>query len=226
MPTFFDSHEEFSKWFSNDIESHAENRGDLNQHQLQRLHMILKPFMLRRIKKDVENELAEKIELQIKCYMSARQKRMTSALKSSISIDDLLQRAVSLNQNDEVNFLMNHVMQLRKVCNHPDLFERANVISPVVWFDTSKLDSTPISKKEKSSEFIYCSASNPIILRIPKFFYRQGLVNTKGINDGKKSFWLDTKSLVIHKYCLVSTSENVHRSKFYDGSDESKRYKL
>lgn len=30
--------------------------------QLSRLHMILKPFMLRRIKRDVENELSEKVQ--------------------------------------------------------------------------------------------------------------------------------------------------------------------
>lgn len=29
--------------------------------QLSRLHMILKPFMLRRVKKDVENELSDKV---------------------------------------------------------------------------------------------------------------------------------------------------------------------
>lgn len=31
--------------------------------QLSRLHMILKPFMLRRVKKDVENELSEKVSV-------------------------------------------------------------------------------------------------------------------------------------------------------------------
>ena len=57
MPTLFDSHEEFSEWFSKDIESHAVNQStsQLNQHQLSRLHMILKPFMLRRVKSDVEH---------------------------------------------------------------------------------------------------------------------------------------------------------------------------
>ena len=29
--------------------------------QLSRLHMILKPFMLRRVKRDVENELSDKV---------------------------------------------------------------------------------------------------------------------------------------------------------------------
>ena len=46
MPTLFDSHEEFSEWFSKDIESHTQSNTKLNQQQLRRLHMILKPFML------------------------------------------------------------------------------------------------------------------------------------------------------------------------------------
>lgn len=61
MPSLFDSHDEFSEWFSKDIENHAENKGTLNEHQLRRLHMILKPFMLRRIKKNVQNELGDKV---------------------------------------------------------------------------------------------------------------------------------------------------------------------
>jgi DNA helicase INO80 len=65
MPSLFDSHDEFSEWFSKDIESHAggENKGTLNEHQLRRLHMILKPFMLRRIKKNVQSELGDKVRL-------------------------------------------------------------------------------------------------------------------------------------------------------------------
>ena len=57
----FDSHEEFNEWFSRDIESHAEKKSALDESQLSRLHMILKPFMLRRIKRDVEHEMAEKV---------------------------------------------------------------------------------------------------------------------------------------------------------------------
>ena len=60
MPTMFDSHEEFNEWFSRDIESHAEKKSALDESQLSRLHMILKPFMLRRIKRDVEHEMAER----------------------------------------------------------------------------------------------------------------------------------------------------------------------
>ncbi|TSR99399.1 DNA helicase INO80 [Bagarius yarrelli] len=65
MPTLFDSHEEFNEWFSKDIESHAENKSAIDENQLSRLHMILKPFMLRRIKKDVENELSTDRDLDV-----------------------------------------------------------------------------------------------------------------------------------------------------------------
>lgn len=61
MPSMFDSHEEFNEWFSRDIESHAEKKSVMDEHQLSRLHLILKPFMLRRIKRDVEHEMAEKV---------------------------------------------------------------------------------------------------------------------------------------------------------------------
>lgn len=61
MPSLFDSHDEFSEWFSQDIEKNADKQNGMNEHQLRRLHMILKPFMLRRIKKNVQNELGDKV---------------------------------------------------------------------------------------------------------------------------------------------------------------------
>ncbi|KAI8813271.1 SNF2 family N-terminal domain-containing protein [Cladochytrium replicatum] len=133
MPSFFDSHEEFSEWFSKDIESHAEN-GDtqLNEHQLRRLHMILKPFMLRRVKKDVENELGEKIEIEVPCQLTARQKQIYQLLKEKISVAELIGR---LDQAGTVESLMNIVMQFRKVCNHPELFDRADVQGPVSFVE-------------------------------------------------------------------------------------------
>lgn len=49
---------------------------------LSRLHMILKPFMLRRIKKDVENELSDKIEVMVYCPLTTRQKLLYSGMYS------------------------------------------------------------------------------------------------------------------------------------------------
>ena len=76
MPKLFDSHEQFQEWFSKDIEAHSVDQKQLNQHQLQRLHSILKPFMLRRIKVDVEHEIADKKEIYIYCEMSSRQREL------------------------------------------------------------------------------------------------------------------------------------------------------
>ncbi|XP_040267782.1 chromatin-remodeling ATPase INO80 [Bufo bufo] len=132
MPTLFDSHDEFNEWFSKDIESHAENKSAIDENQLSRLHMILKPFMLRRIKKDVENELSDKIEILMYCNLTSRQKLLYQALKNKISIDDLLQSSMGTTQQAQntTSSLMNLVMQFRKVCNHSELFERQETWSP------------------------------------------------------------------------------------------------
>ncbi|KAK7150298.1 hypothetical protein R3I93_011523 [Phoxinus phoxinus] len=132
MPTLFDSHDEFNEWFSKDIESHAENKSAIDENQLSRLHMILKPFMLRRIKKDVENELSDKIEILTYCQLTSRQRLLYQALKNKISIEDLLQSSMGTAQqaHTTTSSLMNLVMQFRKVCNHPDLFERQEIRSP------------------------------------------------------------------------------------------------
>ncbi|KAJ3183436.1 putative DNA helicase ino80 [Geranomyces variabilis] len=154
MPTLFDSHEEFSEWFSKDIESHVEAGGEgkgLNEEQLRRLHMILKPFMLRRVKRDVENELADKIETELPCTLTWRQRELYRRLKSKVSVRELLDGVGSSSASNVVptnpaapitenwgdddggnDTLMNLVMQFRKVCNHPELFERGYVKGPLL----------------------------------------------------------------------------------------------
>ncbi|KAK9720198.1 putative DNA helicase ino80 [Basidiobolus ranarum] len=171
MPTLFDSHEEFSEWFSRDIENHAENKGSLNEHQLKRLHMILKPFMLRRIKRNVQNELGEKIELEVDCELTARQRTLYKALKEKISVSELMERVNSLSENDGVDSLMNLVMQFRKVCNHPELFERADVSSPLAFCEY--IPALPLNR-DVDSPYVPYSAKNLITYTIPKRLYRNG----------------------------------------------------
>uniref|UniRef100_A0A182IV63 Chromatin-remodeling ATPase INO80 n=1 Tax=Anopheles atroparvus TaxID=41427 RepID=A0A182IV63_ANOAO len=159
MPTLFDSHEEFNEWFSKDIESHAENKTGIDEKQISRLHMILKPFMLRRIKKDVENELSDKIEVMVYCPLTTRQKLLYVALKKEICIEDLLHLTTvggggggagdgqSFDRNFTSN-LMNLVMQFRKVCNHPELFERRDVRSPFCMKWSYELVDRPIFRRQ------------------------------------------------------------------------------
>ncbi|XP_050260065.1 uncharacterized protein LOC126705187 [Quercus robur] len=106
------------------IENHAEHGGTLNEHQLNRLHSILKPFMLRRVKTDVISELTRKTEVTVHCKLSSRQQAFYQAIKNKISLAELFEgNRGHLNEKKILN-LMNIVIQLRKVCNHPELFER------------------------------------------------------------------------------------------------------
>ena len=43
---------------------------------IRRLHKVLRPFLLRRLKKEVESQLPDKVEYCIKCDMSALQKQI------------------------------------------------------------------------------------------------------------------------------------------------------
>mmetsp|Transcript_3759 Transcript_3759/g.5581 ORF Transcript_3759/g.5581 Transcript_3759/m.5581 type:complete len:1533 (-) Transcript_3759:135-4733(-) len=160
MPDFFDSHEEFNEWFSKDIQGHAQgDKKRLDAHQLQRLHMILKPFMLRRVKKDVEHEMAPKIEVQVNCPLSARQKKLYDALKNKISMKDLLTNTENL---------MNIVMQFRKVCNHPEIFERRSVNQPFCFIPSqSFLHKYDLQMMTIQAEG-YKYGANPISFPWPK----------------------------------------------------------
>ncbi|CAH1765794.1 15247_t:CDS:10, partial [Entrophospora sp. SA101] len=192
MPTLFDSHQEFSEWFSKDIESHAENKGSLNEFQLKRLHMILKPFMLRRVKKTVQNELGEKIEKDVFCTLTARQRMLYRGLREKISISELLEHAVTLSENDtSVDSLMNLVMQFRKVCNHPELFERADVTAPYSFCSYS---NTCMISREGDKLYLPYSTKNLITYRLPKLVYRGGAmldVPGKNSNAGFRKYVLD-----------------------------------
>ena len=190
MPTLFDSHEEFSEWFSKDIESHTQSNTKLNQQQLRRLHMILKPFMLRRNKRDVQSELPAKVELEVYCNLSYRQRAFYKTLRERISIGDLLERAMSGEAKGDES-LMNLVMQFRKVCNHPDLFERADVRSPLAF---SSFGVTGNIAREGPQLSLAYTTRNRITYDVPKLVYRDGgilAVPGEGSDAGVRRLYLD-----------------------------------
>ena len=67
LPQVFDSAENFDAWF--DVED-----TELENNALKRLHAILRPFLLRRLKNDVEKSLLPKIETKLYIGMSEMQK--------------------------------------------------------------------------------------------------------------------------------------------------------
>ncbi|KAK3076474.1 putative DNA helicase ino80, partial [Coniosporium uncinatum] len=172
MPSLFDSHDEFSDWFSKDIESHAQSNTKLNEDQLKRLHMILKPFMLRRIKKHVQKELGDKIELDLYCDLAYRQRAYYTNLRNKISLMDLIEKATGDSGEDQAT-LMNLVMQFRKVCNHPDLFERAETTSPLSFSYWAETASFMREKAFPIVDVVY-SVRNLIQYQLPRLVREDG----------------------------------------------------
>ena len=81
---------------------------------ISRLHQVLRPFLLRRRKAEVETELPHKVEVVLRAGLSAWQSRYYSSL--------LTRQRVGTDGASGGGGLMNRAMQLRKCCNHPYLF--------------------------------------------------------------------------------------------------------
>jgi chromatin-remodeling ATPase INO80 len=169
MPNLFDSHEQFQEWFSRDIEAHSQEKGELNQEQLKRLHKILKPFMLRRVKKDVENEIGPKVEYENLCTMTERQKTLYNSIKEKLSnISDLF---TSVDSKVKVENLMNLVMQFRKVCNHPEIFERNLGKVPFIFRDVTLSRTSTILTTGNTTAELRTDDCNSVNLIIPKLIF-------------------------------------------------------
>ncbi|KAK9058759.1 hypothetical protein SSX86_023601 [Deinandra increscens subsp. villosa] len=122
MPHVFQSHQEFKDWFSNPISGMVEGQEKVNKEVVDRLHNVLRPFILRRLKRDVEKQLPGKHEHVIYCRLSRRQRNLYEDFIASSETQATLASS---------NFfgMISVIMQLRKVCNHPDLFEGRPIIS-------------------------------------------------------------------------------------------------
>lgn len=100
-----------------------EGKEEMNKKLIGRLHSILRPFLLRRLKRHVAKQLPAKVEHTIMCRLSKRQRQL---------YEDFISRSDTRNTMASGNFMgmMNVLMQLRKVCNHPDIFAGRPIISP------------------------------------------------------------------------------------------------
>uniref|UniRef100_A0A8C2UAX9 Chromodomain helicase DNA binding protein 6 n=1 Tax=Coturnix japonica TaxID=93934 RepID=A0A8C2UAX9_COTJA len=98
-----------------------EEFGDLKtEEQVKKLQSILKPMMLRRLKDDVEKNLAPKQETIIEVELTNIQKKYYRAiLEKNFSF-----LSKGANQHNMPN-LLNTMMELRKCCNHPYLINGA-----------------------------------------------------------------------------------------------------
>ncbi|KAL6305657.1 SNF2 family N-terminal domain-containing protein [Sparassis latifolia] len=125
LPKVFNSVKSFDEWFNTPFaNSGTGDKIELNEEEalliIRRLHKVLRPFLLRRLKKDVESELPDKVEKVIKVRMSALQSQLYKQMKKYKMIAD---GKDSKGKSAGVKGLSNELMQLRKICQHPFLFE-------------------------------------------------------------------------------------------------------
>ncbi|VAH56711.1 unnamed protein product [Triticum turgidum subsp. durum] len=120
LPEIFSSADTFDEWF--------QITGENDQQEVvQQLHKVLRPFLLRRLKSDVEKGLPPKKEIILKVGMSQMQKHYYRGL---------LQKDLEvINAGGERKRLLNIAMQLRKCCNHPYLFQGAEPGPPYTTGD-------------------------------------------------------------------------------------------
>ncbi|XP_041084665.1 probable global transcription activator SNF2L2 isoform X1 [Polyodon spathula] len=125
LPTIFKSCSTFEQWFNAPFAMTGE-RVDLNEEEtiliIRRLHKVLRPFLLRRLKKEVESQLPEKVEYVVKCDMSAIQKVLYRHMQAKgILLTDGSEK--DKKGKGGAKTLMNTIMQLKKICNHPYMFQ-------------------------------------------------------------------------------------------------------
>ncbi|ONM60430.1 Protein CHROMATIN REMODELING 5 [Zea mays] len=96
------------------------NLSSFNETELANLHKELRPHILRRVIKDVEKSLPPKIERILRVEMSPLQKQYYKWI--------LERNFQNLNKGVRGNqvSLLNIVVELKKCCNHPFLFESAD----------------------------------------------------------------------------------------------------
>jgi ATP-dependent helicase STH1/SNF2 len=124
LPNIFKSVKSFDEWFNTPFaNTGGQDKMELTEEEqllvIRRLHKVLRPFLLRRLKKDVEKDLPDKTERVIKCQFSALQAKLYKQLLTNQRL------VVSDGKGGKTNMrgLSNMLMQLRKLCNHPFVFE-------------------------------------------------------------------------------------------------------
>jgi chromodomain-helicase-DNA-binding protein 1 len=120
MPERFYSWEEFDEKYSSVLQDGL---------RFQDLHKELQPYLLRRVKKDVEKSLPSKVEQILRVEMTNVQKQYYKLVLTKNY------KELSKGAKGNVNSFLNIMMELKKCSNHIYLIRRDdNTVDMEVWF--------------------------------------------------------------------------------------------
>ena len=117
-----------------------------NSVQVQELHSILKPYLLRRVKEDVEKSMPPKTETILEVSLTPGQKKYYKAIYER-NTSFLFKGSKPSNSPS----LMNVMMELRKCCNHPFLIrgvEDKILAEAALQVNSSELDYVKIFEEQ------------------------------------------------------------------------------
>ncbi|KAK5257247.1 swr1 complex component [Cryomyces antarcticus] len=118
--------EAFTKMFRKPVEQIMEQGkqklDDDAKNIIAQMHHSLRPYILRRLKSQVEKQMPGKYEHIVSCKLSKRQRQLYDGFMSRA---DTKQALASGNHFS----ISNCLMSLRKVCNHPDLFDTRQIVT-------------------------------------------------------------------------------------------------
>ena len=195
LPTIFSSVDTFDQWFNkpfaafrnqpntaagsnNNGNDEAEGEvANLSQEEqlliVHRLHEVLRPFVLRRVKDQVLDQLPEKTERVLRCDLSGWQRKLYKAIHTK--------SIASRDKNGEdcsAGGLNNAVMQLRKVCNHPYLFLNDYYVDEDMVRSSGKfelLDRMLPKLKAAGHRVLMFSQMTQVMTILEAFFQMRGL---------------------------------------------------
>ncbi|XP_063051745.1 SWI/SNF-related matrix-associated actin-dependent regulator of chromatin subfamily A containing DEAD/H box 1A [Engraulis encrasicolus] len=188
MPSMFSSStSQIAKMFTHKSDEESSYLKD----RIDQAKLIMKPFILRRVKTEVLKELPPKTDMVERCSMSPKQKELYTALFSKLKH----------TPPGERRELCNVMMQLRKMANHPLLHrqyyttDKLRVMSKAMLSEPTHFDADPVLIQEDMEVMSDFELHN-LCLQYPAIRSHQ-LATDLLLDSGK--FHLLTRLLASHK---------------------------
>ena len=152
MPNIFNNSEEFDRIFNLDT---ATEEGQMKI--VKQINQLLKPFVLRRLKNEIKYKIPPKKEIFLYVGLSELQKSMYKQILSK-NID-----VVNGVNKDRIQ-LLNILMQLKKVCNHPYLFPNIEKGPPYIEGEHLVYNSMKLKILDVLLKKIHSENNNKILI--------------------------------------------------------------
>ncbi|KAF7359286.1 TBP associated factor [Mycena sanguinolenta] len=187
MPGFLGTEASFNERFGKPILSNRDGKaknGEAAALALEALHKQVLPFLLRRLKEDVLNDLPPKIIQDYYCELSEMQKYLYDNFSKSQALASVEEAVQSGGGDKQQQHIFQSLQYLRKLCNHPAF----------VLKDDAEAIKTALAKAATSSDGLHDIHHAPKLLALKQILTDCGIggVASTSIDSGKSEL-IDTE---------------------------------